>query len=70
MPRSDLASITVTEPAADALRRLSYHLTAAAGRRVTLSDALAAACKLAAANVTAAAAALPDPTDRTGKADR
>lgn len=44
----------------DELRRLSFDLAARAGRRVTISAALAAALAVARRDIEATAAALPD----------
>ncbi len=54
-------TIRVTAPAADALRRVTLDVSARAGRRVTYSDALAAVVAVAARDLGAVAAALPDP---------
>lgn len=52
------ANINVTSDARDALRSLAFALTGKAGQRVTLSDALRAACIVANDHQDAAVAAL------------
>lgn len=58
-----LVTINARPAARDALRTLAYTLTGATGRRVTMSDALQAACALAASDIAAAIAALPPEED-------
>jgi hypothetical protein len=57
MPK--LVTINARPDARDALRTLAYTLTGRTGRRVTMSDALAAACARASADIDATIAALP-----------
>lgn len=52
------SNINVATGSRDALRSLAYTLTGLAGRRVTLSDALRAACVVATDNPQATLAAL------------
>lgn len=55
---ADYVTLKVTPASREALRSLTFALTGQIGRRVDLSDALTAACKVALADVPAAAAAL------------
>lgn len=50
--------MNVTTDAREHLRSLAYRLTGATGRRITLSDALLAACAVANQNIDDAAAVL------------
>lgn len=52
-------AVNLTTEARDALRGLSFSLTGQAGRRVTLSEAMIAACRLAENDSPAAAGFLP-----------
>jgi hypothetical protein len=59
MPRSEgVVGVNVTASARDSLRDLSYRLSLDTGRRVTMTDALAAACAVASADLPATLAAL------------
>jgi hypothetical protein len=61
MPRTpSSASLSVAADSADALRRLAFALSAATGRRVTMSDALAVAAGMASADLDRAAALLTE----------
>lgn len=57
VPRG-FVNVNVTRESRDALRTLAYTLTGQAGQRVTLSDALRAACAVASQHQDAALAAL------------
>jgi hypothetical protein len=54
-----LVTINAKPVARDALRTLAFTLTGATGRRVTMSDALTAACARASVDIDATIAALP-----------
>jgi hypothetical protein len=61
MPRPEGAvGVNVTAPARDALRDLSYRLSLETGRRVTMSEALAAVCAVAGRDMAATVAALTE----------
>lgn len=53
-----MSSLSVERQAADSLRRLAFALSARTGRRVTMSAALAAAARVASADIDATTAAL------------
>lgn len=59
MARTDYASLAVTPEAAEAARRLARLLAAEADRRVTLAEAVRAACQVAETHLAEATAALP-----------
>jgi hypothetical protein len=63
------SNVRMTPEARSELSALSVALTSPARRRVSLSDAALAACRLASADVLAAAALLPTPPE-TGRAER
>lgn len=52
--------VRLTPAARDALRDLAYALTGTARKRVSLSQAVTAACSIASDDLAAAAARLPD----------
>jgi hypothetical protein len=56
---ADYVTLKVTPQARESLRALTFSLTGQVGRRVDLSDALTAACGVAAKNLVTAAATLP-----------
>jgi ABC-type microcin C transport system duplicated ATPase subunit YejF len=56
---SGFVALHVTPEAREQLRKLSYALTGGSDRRVTLADALLAACAVAANHPDEALAALP-----------
>jgi hypothetical protein len=52
-------TVQVTRPAREALHRLQLNLSAAAGRRLTLTETLRAACAVAEAHPAEAVEAIP-----------
>lgn len=60
MAEQKLVTVNVATDARDALRTLAFALTGRAGRRVTLSDALRAACAVAMDDQDSATAALAE----------
>jgi hypothetical protein len=54
------AQVSLTPEARSALRDLTYALTGATRKHVTLSDAVIAACKMASADLTRTVDELPD----------
>lgn len=60
MADQKLVTVNVATDARDALRTLAFALTGQAGRRVTLSDALRAACAVAMRDQDSATAVLTE----------
>jgi hypothetical protein len=66
MPRSGGGvALNVTPQAREVIRRLSFQLTGHAGRRVTMDEAIRAACQVAMANPAAVLAALETEQEAT-----
>jgi hypothetical protein len=51
--RSEIVGLTVSPEARESVRSLTYELTGQIGRRVTMSEAMVAACSVASANLAA-----------------
>lgn len=65
---TEYVPIRITSASRTALDQLVFQLTGAAQRRVTLSDAITAACAVASAHLPEAADAL-NPTPNPGESD-
>lgn len=61
---AETVGMNVGPAARDAVRALSYALTGQAGRKVTMTDAMLAACQIASADLAATVAALPIGSDQ------
>lgn len=63
MPRTEAVGMNVSRDTRDAIRSLSYRLTGETGQRVTMDEAMRAACAVAAADLAATLAALSSPRE-------
>lgn len=69
MPRNDAVGMNVTPGTRDVVRQLAYRLTGETGKRITMDQAIAAACSVASGSLPATVAALGETTKSERKPD-